>query len=75
MEYLIRAVFKEEIFNFVFDEEKTKQFLHMMYPHMEHCKVIALYGNMREKRLYICYMEKHGGGYVEDEFENLVFNF
>lgn len=78
MEYLIQCttlIEGGEVFNFIFDEAKVKQFLRMAWTHLDAVKITRLGADLSQKELQVNFVNKTGGGYVSDRFGNLEFNF
>lgn len=77
MEYLVQCtvVGSYETFNFVFEEAKLKQFLKMAVTVIDEIKLTRLYSNLSQKEYWVRFSNDLKGGYVEDRFGNLEFNF
>ena len=75
MQYLIQTKTAEEVNNFLFDEKGAVKFLTMAASHLESVAMFKIgFGNV--KQLFVRMMaKKEHGGYVEDWYGNLEFNF
>lgn len=77
MEYLVqcKVVGSNETFNFIFEEAKLKQFLKMAKAVISEIKLTKLYSDLSQKEYWVRFSTNSEGGYVEDRFGNLEFNF
>lgn len=75
MQYLIQTKTAEEVSNFLFDEKGAIKFLTMAASHLESVSMFEVgFGKVRQLFIRMSNPKQHGG-YVEDWYGNLEFNF